>query len=193
MASIDGTIFLWINGWIGTFPVLDDVVNVIVSDYLVPVALSVAMIGLWFVGKTPEMRERYQKAVFVGMSSIGVSNLIVMVINQFYFRPRPFNEYDVSLLFYRPTDSSFPANPAAMAFAVAIAVWMVNRRFGWVLIAVAAVFFLSRVYAGVFYPSDVVAGALIGIAVSLVLAQVRRLIEPLPTLVIRLMRALCLA
>jgi len=193
MASIDATILLWLNGWVGTFPVLDNIVDVVVSDYLVPVALSTALLGLWFAGKNPEIRERYQKAVFVGMSAIGLSNLSVFVINHIYFRPRPFTQYEVSLLFYRPTDSSFPANPAAIAFGVAIAVWMVNRRFGWALIAIASIFSISRVYAGVFYPSDIVAGALMGVMAAYLLSKVRKLIEPLPTLVIRLGRALSLA
>ena len=108
-------------------------------------------------------------------------------------RPRPFTELKVSLLFYQPTDSSFPANPAAVAFAVAMGVWLWNRKVGTVLLGVATVFAFSRVYAGVFYPLDVLGGAFIGAGVSLLVAWLLRLIEPLPTLVLRLARATYLA
>ncbi len=193
MASADATVFLWINGWVGRFSVVDTIAKVVVSDYLIPVFLALTLLALWFAGKDRDTRERYQKAVFVGASAIGISNLVVFVINHLYFRPRPFTQYEVSLLFYQPTDSSFPANPAAIAFAVAATVWAVNRGLGWALFAVASVFSISRVYAGVFYPSDILAGAMIGIVAAYVLSRVRILLEPLPTLVIRLARIFCLA
>ena len=193
MADADASLFLWINGWVGSISFLDTIAKVVVSDYLVPVLLSLTLLGLWFAGKNPNIRERYQKTVFVAAASIGISNLTVLLINAVYFRPRPFTQYDISMLFYQPTDSSFPANPSAIAFAVAAAAWGTNRPLGWALFGLATLFSLSRVYAGVFYPSDVLAGAMIGIAVAFILSKVRVLLEPLPTMVIRLARIFCLA
>mgnify|MGYP001263814726 CR=1 FL=1 len=193
MESIDIQIFLWINGWVGENYLLDEIARIIVSDYLIPVGFSMTMVGLWFSGKTTLVRQAYQKAVIVGVGSIGLSNLIVAGINHFYFRVRPFNDLDVSLLFYKPTDSSFPANPAAMVFTVAIAIWMVNKKIGYMLIAIAMLFSLARIYSGVFYPSDILAGALIGIFCALILTKVRKLIEPVPTLVLKFARIFCLA
>ena len=193
MDSIDTELFLWLNGWVGTFPLFDSLVKVIDSDYLVPATLSMVLLGLWFAGNSPDTRMKLQKAVFVGAASIGAANLVVNLVNNFYFRPRPFNQHDVSLLFYRATDSSFPSNPAAVAFAVATAGWLTNKKLGWALYALACVFALSRVYAGVFYPSDILAGAGIGLVVALVMHVVRILIEPLPTMVVKLARIFCLA
>jgi len=193
MEFIDIEIFLWINSWVGKIYLFDEIVKIIVSDYLIPVGFSMAMVGLWFSGKTARVRQEYQKAVIVGVGSVGISNLIIAVINNFYFRVRPFNDLDVSLLFYQPTDSSFPANPVAMVFTVAIAIWIVNKRIGWVLIAIAVLFSFARIYSGVFYPSDILAGALIGIFVAVILTKVRKLIEPVPTFVLKLARVFCLA
>ena len=83
----------------------------------------------------------------------------MFILNMFYFRPRPFVELDVNLLFYQPTDSSFPANSAAAAFGIAFGIWGVNRRLGWFAIAVAGLYGLARVYVGVHYPLDILAGA----------------------------------
>ena len=129
----------------------------------------------------------------MGMLGLGFASLAVQVMNHFLYRPRPFETLEVSLLFYKPTDSSFPANPVAVGFAVATGVWLWNRKVGAVLFGVAAAFALSRVYAGVFYPLDVLGGAALGAGISVLMAVVLRLIEPLPTLVLRLARAVYLA
>ena len=76
---------------------------------------------------------------------------------------------------------------------MASGMWQGSRKLGAFLYGLAALWGLSRVYAGVFYPSDVVAGALIGVAISYLVAVGLRLIEPLPTLVLRGARTLHLA
>jgi len=193
LVRADERALLWLNGWVGHFAWLDAIVRAVVSDYLVPVMLCLALLGLWFTGATGAARERNQRGVMIGMIGLGFANLAVEVMNHFVYRPRPFTTMEVSLLFYRPTDSSFPANPVAVGFAVATGVWLWNRRVGTALFGVTAVFALSRVYAGVFYPLDVLGGAAIGAGVSLLVAVLLRLAEPLPTLVLRLARAVYLA
>jgi len=115
-----------------------------------------------------------------------LSALAVFIINEHYFRSRPFVDHDVALLFYRPTDSSFPAHPAAVAFAMASGIWEGNRKVGVLFAFFAFLWSAGRVYAGVFYPLDVLAGAAIGITISYLVAGGLRLIEPLPTIVLRL-------
>jgi len=193
LARADEATLLWLNGWVGRFPALDATVRLVVSDYLIPMLLCLTLLALWFAGGTPTSRERDQKGVMTALMGLGVANLAVEMINNFFFRPRPFADLEISLLFYQPTDSSFPANPAAFGFAVAMGVWLWNRKVGAVMFGLAAIFALSRVYAGVFYPLDVVGGAAIGMIVSLLVALVLCRIEPLPTLVLRLARAVYLA
>ena len=136
---------------------------------------------------------RRQRAVLNAAGGLAVASLVVdWLINPLYFRSRPFVDHAVSLLFYEPTDSSFPANPATVAFAVATGVWLWNRRVGAALYGLAVLYALSRVYGGVFYPLDVVGGAAIGIAASLLVNVVIRRFAVLPTLAIRLARAVYL-
>ena len=192
MNSIDATLLIWLNGFSGNIKVFDDLMRLIASDYLMPLVFSLSMFGLWFSGKTSSQRMTYQSTALIGISALSISNVVVWLINSLWNRPRPFLDHpdELNLLFYSPTDPSFPANPVAIGFAVAMAAWMVNRKFGLWLFAVASLFGFSRVYAGVFYPTDIVAGALVGIAVYGFTSYLRRALEPLVTMVVRLARGL---
>ena len=195
MAYADEKVFFWINGLAGRFSVLDKVIEWVVSDYLIPVGLALALVGLWFAGRDMLTRQRNQIGVFVALSSMGFSSLAVFVINTAYFRPRPFDGHpgEVTQLFYPPTDSSFPANAMAAAFGIAAGVWGVNRRLGTVLLIGASLYGFARVYAGVHYPLDIIAGALIAFVVTFLVFKLRDLLEPLPTWVIKAARIFCLA
>ena len=193
MAHADEVLFLWINGWVGKFPLFDGAVEWVVSDYMVPVGLALTLVGLWFVGDEVAVRQKHQIGVFVALSALALANWTVFIINQLYTRDRPFVDLDVSLLFYETTDPSFPANPAATSVAIAAAIWGVNRRVGLALFVVAALYGLARVYAGVHYPLDIVAGAIIGVVIARLVFWLRDLLEPLPTMAIKAARILCLA
>ncbi|MER6028897.1 phosphatase PAP2 family protein [Streptomyces sp. NPDC001851] len=59
-------------------------------------------------------------------------------------------------------DWSFPSNHTAIAFAAAVALFFVSRRLGAVASVCALAMAASRVWVGVHYPHDVVAGAALG-------------------------------
>ena len=63
-------------------------------------------------------------------------------------------------------DYAFPSNHAVLAGAAATAVWMLDRRLGAVAVVNAVVIAAARVYIGVHYPHDVVAGLLLGALVA---------------------------
>ena len=99
----------------------------------------------------------------------------------------------VNLLFYQPTDSSFPSNSAAAAFAIAAAVWCVNRRIGTVLFIAAAIYGFSRVYVGVHYPADILGGAAIALIVTALTLRLRDLMMPVLVAVIKAARLFAVA
>ena len=174
-------------------PIVDGAARIAASDYLAPAVLAFALIALWFGERDAEVRLRQQVGVFVALSSMGLSGLAVFILNMFYFRPRPFVDLDVNLLFYQPTDSSFPANSAAAAFGMAFGMWGVNRKVGWFAIAVAGLYGLARVYAGVHYPLDILAGATIAAVVTFAVFRISELVMPIITAIIRVGRIVRLA
>ena len=191
--AADKDLFLLINGFVGVVPFVDRIAQWIVSDYLMPIALALALIFMWFVDRDREIRARRQVGVFVALTAMALSNSVVFILNFFYFRPRPFVNADVALLFYKPTDSSFPSNAVAAVFGLAFGIWGVNRRLGWVAIGAASLYGLARVYAGVHYPLDVLGGAAIAAVVTYLVFRLRDLLMPLLMLPIRLARILRLA
>lgn len=65
-----------------------------------------------------------------------------------------------------PGDAAFPSGHAATAFAAAGVVALVHPRLRVPALALAALIGLSRLYLGVHYPLDVLAGAALGLAVA---------------------------
>ena len=193
LQNIDEEIVLWLNQWAGRSGALDSAEKLIAGDYFILVSLSLCLLAAWFWGKDIQRRDARQRAVLIAMASLGFASLVVLIVNEYYFRPRPFVEHELTVLLYRPTDSSFPAHPAAVAFAIAASMWQANRKLGAFFYGLAILWGLSRVFAGVFYPSDIVVGALIGIVMSYLVAAGTRRIEPIPTLVLRGARMLHLA
>jgi undecaprenyl-diphosphatase len=199
--KLDRDIVIWLNQGIGQVALLDYLGYLLVSDYFIPLLISFWMLGVWFWGKDVPTRDRNQRAVLHAAISLGFANLAVLILNQHFFRERPLSHYELTNLLYQPTDSSFPANPAALTFAAAMGLCLGNRRAGprsWsgaglVVFALAGLWSLVRVANGLYYPSDVLAGGLIGVAVSGLVALALRLIEPVPTLVLRGARLLHLA
>ena len=191
--GIDTEIVLCLNQWVGRFALLDGVGKVLVSDYFIPASVGLCLMAVWFLGNDPQRRNAHQRSVLIALASVGFASLVVLIVNEHYFRPRPFLEQELTLLFYQPTDSSFPSHPAAVGFTIASSMWRASWKLGAILYGLAALWGISRIYAGVFYPTDVVAGALIGIVMSYLVAAGFRLIEPIPTLVLRVTRRLHLA
>ncbi|HEX2116424.1 MAG TPA: phosphatase PAP2 family protein [Alphaproteobacteria bacterium] len=71
--------------------------------------------------------------------------------------------------------SSFPSDHAALYFALATGLWLANRCWGtlalaWTLLVIC----LPRIYVGLHFPSDILAGAALGIVVMLVMARLPR-------------------
>ena len=193
--TFDTELFLWLNGFAGRSALLDDLMRIVVSDYLVPLLSALAIFGLWFAGRTPHERFRLQVASIAGAAAIGLSNVGVLLINLMWQRPRPFEELDgqVTMLFYQATDPSFPANAVAVAFAAAAVVWTQSRKLGSVLFLAGTLYGISRVYTGVSYPTDALGGAAVGVLTAVFTFQLRRLLAPFVHLLLRFLRGLALA
>jgi undecaprenyl-diphosphatase len=74
----------------------------------------------------------------------------------------PFTANPASLIHW----SSFPSDHATVEFCLAAGLWLVDRRLGKWAAGYAALISIFRIYVGDHYPTDILAGAAIGIAVA---------------------------
>jgi undecaprenyl-diphosphatase len=143
----DVPLFFALNAYAGRVPWLDGLARLLINDYAVPTALAMLAWWMWWSGDPVQ-----QAAVLRAVLAVPLSGALLEAMNAVYFRPRPFTDHEVHLLFYHPSDSSFPSNAATVAWAIAVSLKTGNRRVGWVAMGLAAGISLARVYGGVHYP-----------------------------------------
>ena len=88
-------------------------------------------------------------------------------LKPFFDRPRPFvTDSTVTVIDARPLTMSLPSGHTAMAVAGAIAGSRMLPLSAWVWWPLALLIAISRVYIGVHWPTDVVAGAVVGLSTA---------------------------
>ena len=93
-----------------------------------------------------------------------------VVIKNLVARTRPYEVVDgLKLLIEKQSDYSFPSGHTGSSFASAIVLWKeLPGKYGVMALIVAVLIAYSRLYVGVHYPSDVLAGVVIGTVLALV-------------------------
>jgi undecaprenyl-diphosphatase len=192
----DTSVLLFVNGLSGKIPLLDEFFKGISNDYFPLITACLVLVWLWFSTGDSLKRADNQRAVMTAVIGIAVVSGLIALCNIFYFRVRPFNTLpfgSLNLLFYHPTDSSFPSNLAAVGFTIAVSIFARNRKYGGFLLALASVSSFGRVYIGVHYPLDIVGGAAIGTIAALIALGIARLLRPVTDHVLSILQKTSLA
>lgn len=169
---LDIYLFHLINGLSGHWFV-DSVVNIEENFPLAEGALVMATYTwLWFEGFGARRTAQRETIIAMLLSSFLALIVARSLADMLPFRSRPI--YTAGVNFHAPSFhiasnfeswSSFPSDHAAMFFALALGIFFLWREMGALLLAYVALYIcLPRIYLGVHYPSDIVVGALIGLA-----------------------------
>lgn len=109
---------------------------------------------------------RYRRCGIVMAAALILDLLICNIgIKNLAARPRPcWLDPSVELLISSPKDFSFPSGHSAASFAAAVSVFLCHRKEGVAAFVLAALIAFSRLYLFVHFPTDVLAGSLVGAA-----------------------------
>ncbi|MEI7030310.1 bifunctional phosphatase PAP2/diacylglycerol kinase family protein [Streptomyces pratensis] len=147
------------------------------ADPLLPQLSRSANHGLLWVGAAAGIAAfgssaRSRRAALRGVASLAVASAAINTVGKSAVRrrrPRVDLVPVVRRLKRQPVTTSFPSGHAASAAAFATGVALESGGWGAVVAPVAAAVAASRVYTGVHYPSDVLAGAALGIGAAFAL------------------------
>lgn len=108
------------------------------------------------------------------LAGLTVSFYIVSGLKVLIARPRPFLVLTNVMLLAQEKSMSFPSHHAAVSFMAAAVLTAYFKRYAAFLYSLAALVAFSRVYIGVHYPSDVLAGAAIGTLIGYFLVRITK-------------------
>lgn len=163
--TLDVKLLYFFNDFAGKSQIFDTLV-VFLAAYLQYFLVIAFIVLLYFVAYSRQ--DKLYIFWTTAISIIVARGVITEIIRFFYYRPRPFLAFPVNKLlsngwFYSDTEWSFPSGHSAFFFAMATAIYLYNKKWGiWFFIA-AILVNISRIVAGVHYPSDILGGAVVGV------------------------------
>lgn len=157
-----------------------------------PLTLLFALVSAWWV-KWPliaavgacgdaRCRRKLPAAALAALSAAAVAGVAVSLLKDTFDRARPpVADPGLDPVGLIPASASFPSGHSATAFAAAVAVGLLYPRLLKPLLTLAALVALSRVYLGVHYATDVLAGGLLGAAIGFSVGLAARWVQGAPT------------
>jgi undecaprenyl-diphosphatase len=175
MNWFDQSIIHFINSFAQRSWVADGLLTLIASNAFIDAGILMAIFWWAWVEhekKHPEKREILAVNLFVTTFAVILARFLALSLP---YRERPVRN---PLLHFQvpftsnPNEmihwSSFPSDHAVLAFCVATGLWLVSRRLGALAIAYAFVTNVPRIYIGAHFPTDLLAGALLGMGLGFV-------------------------
>ena len=161
LLNLDGGFLLFLQESVRN-PILDNIMIFITSLGNGGMIWIAATIALLIPKKT---RKAGVVSAVALLGSLIINNNIVKNIVQ---RPRPFVTFtDLQIIIPIPSEFSFPSGHTSSSFAAAAVFYRhLPKKLGLPSVILAGLIGFSRLYVGVHYPTDVIAGVLMGILLS---------------------------
>jgi undecaprenyl-diphosphatase len=178
LESIDRSIFLFINARLANV-VTDFAMPIITNGDILAVGYGLVMVLLLIKG-SPRFR---WLVVFSILTLLLTDQLSASFLKPIIGRPRPCHPAsgigigEINLLVSCGAGYAMPSAHAANAFGQAILFGLIARPTRFYILGLASLIAISRVFVGVHYPSDVVAGALLGTVIAVFIVSLFRRYE----------------
>lgn len=165
--KLDGNILLWVQDYIRN-DILTQIMKFITHlgdrGY---VWIGILLLFLFFA----KMRKVGILMIFSLLGSLLINNKIIKVL---VARTRPYIAVEgLNRIIEAQSEASFPSGHTSSSFAAAVVIYcMCPKKIGIPALVLAALISVSRIYVGVHYTTDVLAGALVGTAIALVVCKI---------------------
>ncbi len=117
-----------------------------------------------------DRKARFYIALEAGGASVLSRFVFTEIIRHFYNKPRPFEIIQtLQKLIEQTPGGSFPSGHAAFFFAIAGTIFIYDHKWGTIFFIGALLMGVARVYAGIHWPIDIIGGAALGFASSLII------------------------
>ncbi len=173
MYYLDLILFNIINGFAGKWHWLD-LAGIFFAKYFEYFLLIALIIFL-----VKDFKKYWRMVVEAIVAAVFVRFVLAEIIRRVYFRPRPFVFNDVHLLIsYSPKEASFPSGHASFYFALSTIIYSYDKKAGTLFYIASSLIVLGRVFVGIHWPSDILAGAILGVVMGLVLNKLFKKVHP---------------
>ncbi|HLP44094.1 MAG TPA: phosphatase PAP2 family protein [Candidatus Nanoarchaeia archaeon] len=130
------------------------------AEDLAYILLGILLIYILYSSK--KHKQKIGIIVSLAVSIIISRYAIVEGFRTFWHRPRPFVELNLFEI-VSESSHSFPSAHASIFSAISTVIFFHNRKMGIAFFCTTVVIGLGRILAGVHYPSDIVAGLIVGV------------------------------
>lgn len=151
------------------FAILDFIQEYLSCGFLDRVLSFITHLGdaglIWIaVGIVMLFFKKYRKCGIMMLVSLALCAILTSgVIKPLVGRLRPFQIKAVALYIAPPGGYSFPSGHTSSSFTAAFSIWLCHKREGVAALVLAVLIAFSRLYFYVHFPTDVLAGATLGI------------------------------
>ncbi|MFE2107047.1 phosphatase PAP2 family protein [Kitasatospora sp. NPDC059463] len=145
-----------------------------IGEYGILIGLALlGLVGWWRARRRPDAPVAVAGLLWAPLS-VAIAELANLPISAIVDRPRPFVDHSglEVLVEGKAGTHSFVSDHSTMSMGIAVALFLVNRRLGWIAGGLALLQGFCRMYMGVHYPTDVIGGFALATAVVLLLAPI---------------------
>lgn len=165
IVALDRNLFSRINGFAGKWKFLD-VMGIMFAEGIVYLIGSGLIISILTIENTSIRLRLIIEAILAGLlARFGFVSLIRMLD----FRYRPFWYQNVTQLVpHNPYEASFPSGHAAVMGAIVVLMFFIDKKLAVIFAVLAVISGVARVFVGVHFIFDIIAGFACGVFSALI-------------------------